>query len=70
MTQFSIQEYPWIKFYRFWRLFEDNSEPTCLQDEFKEKFCADYYDFVIVVYFLQVALMSECAISQEALNYY
>ena len=39
-------------------------------DEFKEKFCADYYDFVIVVYFLQVALMSECAISQEALNYY
>ena len=69
MIQFSIQEYPWIKFYRFWKLFEDNSQPTCLHDVFKSKFQAEYYDFVIVAYFLQISIISECEVPQEAIQY-
>lgn len=69
MTQFSIQEYPWIKFYRFWKLFGDNSSPTCLHDIFNSKFQAEYYDFVIVVRFLQIVFSSECVVSQKAIEY-
>lgn len=47
LTQFYLQESYWIKFYRYWTIFSDNSNPTLLKDIFIKKMGTSYYDYLL-----------------------
>lgn len=48
LTQFPTQESYRIKLFRFWNVFRNNSEPIHLKELFKQKFGADYYDYLML----------------------
>ena len=47
-VQLDIQELFWIKWYRYWRIFTDNSEPVRLADVFKAKLGIEYTEYLLL----------------------
>lgn len=47
-VQLDIQEFFWIKWYRYWRIFTDNSEPVRLAEVFKEKLGTEYTEYLLL----------------------
>lgn len=74
LNQFHMQESPWIRQYRYWRIFNDNSAPVYLETTFKQKMGTDYEDFLLLGYILQVLFIAQAnnknvIIPQRALHY-
>lgn len=74
LNQFHMQESPFIRQYRYWRVFNDNSEPVNIKTVFKQKMGTDYEDFLLLGYLLQVMLTAQFThknvkISQNVLHY-
>ena len=73
LTQFHLQESDTIKLFRFWKIFNNNTEPTKLKEVFIEKTGANYDDFLILGCILKelFRLQSEkdYAIKQKTLYY-
>jgi len=54
LTQFYIQEYYMIRQYRYWTIFNDDSQPVCLKTVFEEKMGTKYEDYLILGNVLQL----------------
>ncbi len=73
-TQFDIQEFFWIKWYRYWRIFTDNSEPVYLADIFKEKMGTEYTEYLLLCgilksMFIAVANDNASVIPRKVIDY-
>lgn len=73
LPQFHHQEAKNIKQYRYWKIFNDNSDPVHLKDTFKSKMGADYMDFLLLGHMLQLLFVvqseNQNIISQEVFSY-
>ena len=74
LNQFHMQESPWIRQYRYWCIFNDNSAPVHLESVFKQKMGTDYEDFLLLGDILQVFFIAQsnnknAIIPQKALLY-
>lgn len=73
LSQFYFQESAMIFQYRYWKLFNDNSEPTLLRDVFKRKMGTEYEDYMVfgtVLYCILFAKYHDKQIdSTNAINY-
>jgi len=74
LNQFHVQESPWIRQYRYWCIFNDNSGPIHMETVFKQKMGTDYEDFLLLGYIFQVLLIAQAdnknvVIPQKALYY-
>ena len=74
LNQFHMQESPWIRQYRYWCIFNDNSAPVHLESVFKQKMGTDYEDFLLLGDILQVFFIAHsnnknAIIPQKALLY-
>lgn len=74
LNQFHMQESPWIRQYRYWRIFNDNAEPVHLKNVFKQRFGTGYEDFMLLGHVLQVLFVAQAnnekvTIPQKALHY-
>lgn len=74
LNQFHMQESPWIRQYRYWRIFNDNAAPVQLETVFKQKFGTGYEDFLLLGHVLQVLFVAQAnnenvTIPQKALHY-
>lgn len=70
LTQFSLQESKWIKYYRFWRFFTNNEPPTNLQKVFEDKFGTCYYDFLLLSLCLQeLYSLGDIEITKSLIDY-
>lgn len=74
LNQFHMQENQQIKQYRFWQVFNDDTEPVCLKSIFEQKMGTTYEDFVLLGRILQLILYvksenNNLIISQDTLRY-
>lgn len=73
LTQFHLQEVRNIKQYRYWKIFNDNSDPVHLKDTFKSKMGTDYMDFLLLGHILQLLFIIQSEnkkiIPQEIFSY-
>lgn len=59
LTQFHTQEFSWIRRYRYWRVFCDNSEPVCMEDVFTSKMGTKYEDYLLLGHMLQILFVAQ-----------
>lgn len=74
LNQFHMQEVPWIRQYRYWNVFNDESDPVHMKTVFMQKMGAAYEDFLILGYLLQVLFIAQAnstpiVIPQKTLYY-
>lgn len=74
LNQFQIQESPWIRKYRYWQIFNNDSAPVQLKTLFAQKMGAPYEDFMLLGHVLQVLFIAQAnskafIIPTEALRY-
>lgn len=74
LSQFHMQESPWIRQYRYWCIFNDDSAPVHMKTLFKRKMGTDYEDFLLLGHILQVLFIAQAnnenvVIPQKALHY-
>lgn len=74
LNQFHMQESQQIRQYRYWCVFNDNSDPIHLKALFKQKMGADYEDFLLLGSVLQVLFIAQAdsknmVIPQKVLRY-
>jgi len=74
LSQFHMQEYPLIRQYRYWNIFNDDSQPVQLKSVFEKKMGAPYEDFLLLGYILQVLFIAQAqnkavAIPQKTFRY-
>lgn len=59
LSQFPSQEDPWIKGYRYWCIFNNNTAPVYLKDVFIQRMGTSYEDFLMLGYFLQLMFLAQ-----------
>lgn len=74
LSQFHMQEMPWIRQYRYWKIFNDDTDPVHVKSIFRQKMGAIYEDFLLLGQVLQMLFIvqanSDCPIiSQKTLDY-
>lgn len=74
LNQFHMQEFPLIRQYRYWNIFNDDSQPVQLKRVFEKKMGTPYEDFLLLGYILQVLFIAQAqnkavAIPQKTFHY-
>lgn len=59
LNQFHMQEMPLIRQYRYWNIFNDDSQPVHLRSIFLQKMGTAYEDFLLLGYILQVLFIAQ-----------
>ena len=59
MTQFHMQEQSWFRRYRYWTIFNDESNPVCMKEIFLDKFGTSYQEFLLLAYLLQLLFYAQ-----------
>lgn len=67
LIQFQLQKCPWIEQFRFWKLFNDNSDPVHLKDVFIGKMGTTYDDYIVLANFLTTVFMMQHDMGYEPL---
>lgn len=72
-VQFQLQESSWIRKYRYWKIFNDDSEPVFIKSIFKQKLGAEYNDYLMLANVLQILFFAQSesnkALSPVSLDY-
>lgn len=73
LNQFHMQESPRIRQYRFWHVFNDDTDYVNMKSVFKQKMGTNYEDFLLLGYILQLLFIAQTErniiISQKTLHY-
>ena len=74
LNQFHMQEVPWIRQYRYWQVFNDDTEPVHMKSVFLQKMGTTYEDFVLLGHLLQALFIAQAhnstvAIPQKTFRY-
>lgn len=73
LTQFRIQEDPWIMGFRYWCVFTNNTAPVYLSNVFAQKMGTGYEDYLLLGYILQLMFLAQkeehAVIPEKALVY-
>lgn len=74
LNQFHMQEVPWIRQYRYWNVFNDESGPARMKAVFNQKMGTDYEDYLLLGHLLQVLFIAQAnsksmVIPQKTLHY-
>ena len=69
LTHLDLQRSMWIKAYRYWSFFTDDSSPIQLKTIFKNKFGADYYEFLMLGLCLRSMYIEQTEASQIWVDY-
>ncbi len=67
LVQFQLQRSPWMEQYRYWKLFNDNTDPVHLKDAFIEKMGTTYDDYIVLADFLTTVFMMQHHMRYEPL---
>lgn len=72
-TQFYLQEQPWIRRYRYWNVFNDESDPVNMKKVFLQKMGTEYEEYLLLGHLLQMMIYAQKSFgildSQKVLHY-
>lgn len=69
LTHLDLQNSIWIKMYRYWMFFTDDSSPVRLKTTFKSKLGADYYEFLMLGLCLRTVYLKQGEVPQSLVDY-